>query len=223
MNTVMVESWKKSDCFTKAIFKELAEDGKQEYRRQLEVYYANRTSYIMPAVVNPEPKTPVAVCSVPCNTTSNIKESLQGLDMDLMAPIPFASLPFIGDQKQNIASSAPKNIISSNIRAEVPSPSSPMSSVSFTNGTFKLHEVSPDTSQVRSFNGGNFYGNASCRFAESAYPQGLLPRRVTYNTSGQYQNTVAYSNDTSTQDNSMPMNKEFDDDFMDMINKTLKY
>lgn len=64
MNTVMVErSWKKSDCFTKAIFKELAEDGKGEYRFQLEAYYANKTSYIMPAVVSPEPKTPVAVCS----------------------------------------------------------------------------------------------------------------------------------------------------------------
>ena len=98
-----------------------------------------------------------------------------------------------------------------------------MSRVALTNDTFKLHEVFPDTSQVRSFNGANFFGNASCRFAESAYPQGLLPRRDTYNTSGQYHNTVAYSNETSRQDNIMLKNKEFDDDFMDLINKTLKY
>ena len=53
------------------------------------ILYANKTRYIAPAVANPEPKTPVAVCSVPCN---NFKESLQGLDMDFMTPIPFSHL-----------------------------------------------------------------------------------------------------------------------------------
>ena len=45
MNTLMVEAWKRADEYTKAIFKELAEDGKKEYHRQLEVYIYSREEF----------------------------------------------------------------------------------------------------------------------------------------------------------------------------------
>ena len=206
--------------FTKAIFKELAEDGKQEYHRKLAAYYKNRngTQSKMVAALTPKLKTPEGISKVPCSVPSNIKESLQGLDMDLMTPIPIVPLPF-GNSGQ--VASAPRSISPStpqfpnrlkNIGADVLFPAA-MGTMPFPSN--------PEEPQVRPLNGSNCLRDANS-FTESSHQfscSSYYPSAPESTASSfQYQN-----NGMGT--HNVPEGKDDSDadEFKEMISKILKY